>query len=131
MVAATVETGQPNMANLEQSVVKDNTLMPGEWHGGQLHLAPPTDQPGGQKSYTITAIVELIGTLLMLIKDRSQGSSAHHDVSAFANSDGGQIVYGMKENKDHEHDGLDAGWIHGNTQRSGLSKFSKSTSRFC
>jgi hypothetical protein len=30
MVAATVETGQPNMANLEQSVVKDNTLMPGE-----------------------------------------------------------------------------------------------------
>jgi hypothetical protein len=31
------------------------------------------------------------------------------DVSAFVNSDGGQIVYGMKENKDHEPDGLDAG----------------------
>lgn len=31
------------------------------------------------------------------------------DVSAFANADGGQIVYGMKENKDHEPDGLDAG----------------------
>jgi hypothetical protein len=30
------------------------------------------------------------------------------DISAFANSDGGQIVYGMKE-KDHEPDGLDAG----------------------
>ncbi|WP_316189399.1 ATP-binding protein [Bradyrhizobium sp. SZCCHNS1054] len=30
------------------------------------------------------------------------------DVSAFANSDGGQIVYGMKE-KDHEPDGLDTG----------------------
>lgn len=31
------------------------------------------------------------------------------DVSAFANSDGGQIVYGMTENKDHEPSGLDGG----------------------
>lgn len=31
------------------------------------------------------------------------------DVSAFANADGGQIVYGMMENKDHEPDGLDNG----------------------
>jgi hypothetical protein len=31
MVAATVETGQRNMATLEQAVIKDNTLMPGEW----------------------------------------------------------------------------------------------------
>jgi hypothetical protein len=38
MFAATVETGQRNMATLEQSVIKDNTLMPGEWYGGQLHL---------------------------------------------------------------------------------------------
>jgi hypothetical protein len=30
------------------------------------------------------------------------------DVSAFANADGGQIIYGMKE-KDHEPEGLDAG----------------------
>jgi hypothetical protein len=36
MFAATVETGQRNMAALEQSVIKDNTLMPGEWYGGQL-----------------------------------------------------------------------------------------------
>jgi hypothetical protein len=35
---------------LEQSVIKDNTLMPGEWYDGQLHLAPPTDQAGGQKT---------------------------------------------------------------------------------
>ena len=53
MIAATVETGQRNMAMLEQSVIKDNTLMPGEWYGGQLHLAPPTDKGGAQKSYTI------------------------------------------------------------------------------
>ena len=57
MIAATVETGQRNMAVLEQSVIKDNTLMPGEWYGGQLHLAPPTDQAGGQKSYTIVITV--------------------------------------------------------------------------
>ncbi|WP_407179547.1 hypothetical protein [Bradyrhizobium sp. STM 3562] len=45
MIAATVETGQRNMAVLEQSVIKDNTLMPGEWYGGQLHLAPRLNTP--------------------------------------------------------------------------------------
>lgn len=57
MVAATIERGQANMAMLEQAVIKDNTLMPGEWYGGQLHLAPPTDQGGGQKSYSIVITV--------------------------------------------------------------------------
>jgi hypothetical protein len=57
MVAAAVERGQQNMAILEQSVIKDNTLMPGEWYGGQLHLAPPTEQPGGQKVYSIVIMV--------------------------------------------------------------------------
>ena len=57
MFAATVETGQRNMAQLEQSVIKDNTLMPGEWYGGQLHLAPPTDHAGGQKAYSIVITV--------------------------------------------------------------------------
>jgi hypothetical protein len=57
MFAATVENGQRNMAVLEQSVIKDNTLMPGEWYGGQLHLAPPTEQPDGQKTYTIVITV--------------------------------------------------------------------------
>jgi hypothetical protein len=55
--AATVESGQRNMAALEQTVIKDNTLMPGEWYGGQLHIAPPTDQAGGQKTYTIVITV--------------------------------------------------------------------------
>ncbi|MBN8991629.1 MAG: hypothetical protein J0H42_25605 [Rhizobiales bacterium] len=57
MIAATVETGQRNMAALEQTVIKDNTLLPGEWYGGQLHLAPPTDQAGGLKTYTIVITV--------------------------------------------------------------------------
>src|SRR5258708_29736235 len=53
MLAATVESGQRNMAMLEQAVIKDNTLMPGEWYGGQLHIEPPTDQAGRQKTNTI------------------------------------------------------------------------------
>jgi hypothetical protein len=57
MISATIETGQRNMATLEQSVIKDNTLMPGEWYGGQLHLAPPADQGGAEKSYTIVITV--------------------------------------------------------------------------
>jgi hypothetical protein len=57
MFAATIERGQQNMAQLEQAVIKDNTLMPGEWYGGQLHLAPPTDQGGAQKVYSIVIIV--------------------------------------------------------------------------
>lgn len=57
MIAATVETGQRNMATLEQSVIKDNTLLSGEWYGGQLHLAPPASQEGGPKTYTIVITV--------------------------------------------------------------------------
>ena len=57
MIATTIETGQRNMAVLEQAVIKDNTLMPGEWYGGQLHVSPPTDQGGAQKSYTLVITV--------------------------------------------------------------------------
>ncbi len=69
MIATTIETGQRNMAALEQSVIKDNTMMPGEWYGGQLHLAPPTDQGGAAKTYTI---VITVGTERHVI-DVSQG----------------------------------------------------------
>jgi hypothetical protein len=57
MVAATIERGQQNMAELERAVIKDNTLMPGEWYGGQLHIAPPIDQGGAAKSYTLVITV--------------------------------------------------------------------------
>ncbi|WP_299803853.1 hypothetical protein [Tardiphaga sp.] len=54
MFAATIERGKQNMAQLEQSVIKDNTLMSGEWYAGQLHLSPPTTPPSGnQKTYFI------------------------------------------------------------------------------
>lgn len=56
MIAATIETGQRNLAVLEQSVIKDNTLMPGEWYGGQLHIAPLVSVDGN-KTYTISVLV--------------------------------------------------------------------------
>jgi len=55
MISATIEQGQSNLAALEQEVMKDNTLMPGEWYGGQLHLAPPAETSGSpSKNYVLT-----------------------------------------------------------------------------
>jgi len=34
-----------------------DTLLPGEWYEGQLYLAPPTDQGGAQKTYTVVITV--------------------------------------------------------------------------
>lgn len=45
------------MAALEQTVIKDNTLLPGEWYGGQLHLQPPSSDDGPVKTYTIVVVV--------------------------------------------------------------------------
>ncbi len=41
--------------------------------------------------------------------DKSKKEEIAKDALAFANAEGGQIIYGMKENKDHLPDGLDAG----------------------
>jgi hypothetical protein len=58
MVASTIEQGQVNLATLERSVIKDNTLMPGEWYGGQLHLEPPASAASGAaKTYSIALLV--------------------------------------------------------------------------
>ena len=54
MIAATIERGQQNMAALEQGVMKDNTLLPGEWYGGQLHLQPLSNEGDAAKTYSIT-----------------------------------------------------------------------------
>lgn len=52
MISATIEQGRQNLTMLERGVAKDNTLMPGEWYGGQVHLAPPVGQEG-PRTYTI------------------------------------------------------------------------------
>lgn len=57
MISSTIERGQQNMAMLEQAVIKDNTLLPGEWYGGQLHLSPPANPSQGPKTYSITLLV--------------------------------------------------------------------------
>jgi hypothetical protein len=54
MIGATIERGQQNMAALEGTVLKDNTLLPGEWYGGTLHISPLVSTSDSAKSYTIT-----------------------------------------------------------------------------
>ena len=54
MIANVVAQGQSNMASLERNVLKDNSIMPGEWIGGQLHFAPPESEAGQSKQYTIS-----------------------------------------------------------------------------
>jgi len=70
MISGIVEQGQQNMAALEQGVIKDNTLLPGEWYGGQLHLQPLSREGDGAKQYSIAL---LVGTERHEI-DISQGS---------------------------------------------------------
>lgn len=43
MIGNAIADGQHRLASLEQDVLKDNTLMPQEWYGGQLHFDPPLD----------------------------------------------------------------------------------------
>ena len=57
MIGATIEQGQANMTALEGTVIKDNTLLPGEWYGGALYLQPPSSDDGPVKIYTITVSV--------------------------------------------------------------------------
>jgi hypothetical protein len=58
LVADTIETGQRNLAFLERNVIKDNTLFPGEWYGGQLHIQPPvSDTSRGPKRYSLAIVI--------------------------------------------------------------------------
>lgn len=42
LIAQTAAQGEINLAALETSIIKDNTLMPGETYGGVLVVSPPT-----------------------------------------------------------------------------------------
>jgi hypothetical protein len=57
MISGIVEQGQQNMAALEQGIIKDNTLLPGEWYGGQLHLQPLSREGEDAKQYSIALLV--------------------------------------------------------------------------
>ena len=51
MIGNAIQQGQFKLASLEQGVLKDNTMMPGEWYGGQLHFDAPYD---GERKYRIS-----------------------------------------------------------------------------
>ena len=58
MLSAVVDRGQQNMAALEQTVIKDNTIFPGEWYGGAMHVSPPTNPPSGsEKNYSLALTI--------------------------------------------------------------------------
>ena len=45
--------GDENLARLEMTILKDNTVMPGEWSGGTVVLAPPARAEGSAPNYSI------------------------------------------------------------------------------
>lgn len=59
MINAASRGARGNLAALEREVIKDNTLMPGEWYGGTLHVEAPADTGGaaGPKRYAISMTV--------------------------------------------------------------------------
>jgi hypothetical protein len=44
---------QAKLGELEKSIIKDHTLMPGEWHGGVIVIDPP-EKAGGAAQYSIS-----------------------------------------------------------------------------
>ncbi|MFC5068877.1 hypothetical protein [Flaviflagellibacter deserti] len=54
-IAAFANQAEANMAALEGNVLKDNTVMPGEWIGGTVTFEPPRKEyaDGKAKSYSI------------------------------------------------------------------------------
>lgn len=59
MISAAIDRGQQNLAALEHSVIKDDTVLPGEWYGGQLFLQPLTsdDSKDSPKTYSISLLI--------------------------------------------------------------------------
>jgi hypothetical protein len=74
MISATIEQGQQNLANLEQGVIKDNTMLPGEWYGGQVHLQPLAsgDSSGSPKTYSISLLIGQDRHVIDIVQARVQ-----------------------------------------------------------
>ena len=52
MIGSAVEAGQRNLVNLERTIIKDDTLLPGEWYGGTMQFDAPSGSAA--KNYNIT-----------------------------------------------------------------------------
>jgi hypothetical protein len=48
--------GEQNLQRLQQTILKDNTVMPGEWYGGSIVLDPPDIAESGATTYSIVVI---------------------------------------------------------------------------
>jgi hypothetical protein len=72
MTDATIAEGQANLANLERNVMKDNTLMPGEWYGGTLSVQAPAQEEGRPKTYTIALTVGSERHEIDIVQDKSR-----------------------------------------------------------
>ncbi len=46
--------GEHSLAMLESSIIKDHTLLPGEWFGGSIVLDPPSKSETGRAEYLLT-----------------------------------------------------------------------------
>jgi hypothetical protein len=58
MIGNTIEQGRRNLAVLQQSAIKDDTLLPGEWYGGRLQFEPPVRGSGKTpEKYRITIAI--------------------------------------------------------------------------
>ncbi len=55
LIAQTAAQGEINLAALESSIIKDNTLMPGETYGGVLVVSPPaTAEAAAPSAYRLS-----------------------------------------------------------------------------
>ena len=52
MIDNVVATGRANLDTLAHTIIKDNTILPGEWYGGVLEFDDPQGEP--PKSFRIT-----------------------------------------------------------------------------
>jgi hypothetical protein len=50
-VAAIEQTGARNLAALQRKILKDNTIMSGEWIGGHIVLSPPPKDQDNNTQY--------------------------------------------------------------------------------
>jgi hypothetical protein len=53
-LSGTEKQAQAKLAELEAAIIKDHTLMPGEWHGGVVVIDPPEKTDRGAAEYSIS-----------------------------------------------------------------------------
>lgn len=57
MIGESMGKSAERLASLENTVVRDNKVMPNSWYGGQLHVESPASEGPGRKVYTIAVTV--------------------------------------------------------------------------